>query len=123
MNTITLPRPLVMKLLHLAQAEAGCGLIVRTDGGFTLIPIPDVAGDLPQSVFAFYQTASQTAPDAKHVARWCNHTRTFLGVSARTKGVLELRGWEALDSGLRPLELSLADDREPIQRSGVSRKA
>lgn len=119
MNPIALPRPLVLKLLHLAQVKPGAGLIVRApDGGLTLAVS---AEDTKSDIFAFYRTAPQAAPAEEDVARWQARTRLFLGVSVGTKGVLQLRGWQAGTAGLEPVEISLAE--EEAQGTGTSRKA
>jgi len=115
---IALPRPLVVKLLHLAQVDPGAGLIVRApDGGLRLASLAD---DVQSDIFAFYRTAPQAAPGQEDVARWQARTRLFLGVSVGTKGVLQLRGWQAGAAGLEPVEISLAE--EEAQRVGTSRK-
>ena len=119
MNSVTLPRHLVLKLLHLAQVKPGAGLIVRThDGGLTLADLTD---DTATDVYAFYRTAPRAAPTPDDVARWRGRTRLFLGVSVGTKGVLELRGWHAGAAALEPAEVSLAE--EDSQGMGTSRKA
>lgn len=108
MNPITLPRPLVLKLLHQAQVAPGAGLIVRTPGGgFTLAALADGAN---ADIFAFYRIAPQTAPAREDMAWWQRRTRLFLGVSVGTKGVLQLRGWQVGSTGLEPVEVSLADE-------------
>lgn len=119
MNPVALPRPLVLKLLHLAQVKPGAGFIVRTpDGGLTLAGLTD---DTKSGVFAFYRTAPQAAPAQDDVAHWQDRTRLFLGVSVGTKGVLQLRGWQLGAAGLEPVDVSLAE--EESQGMGTSRKA
>lgn len=119
MNPIALPRPLVLKLLHLAQVDPGAGLIIRTpDGALRLAALAD---GVESDIFAFYRTAPRAAPAEEDVARWQTRTRLFLGVSVGTKGVLQLRAWQPGAAGLEPVEVSLAEE-EP-QGIGTSKKA
>lgn len=130
MNTVALPREMVMRLLHQAQHGDGAGLILRhPDGEFGL---KKIAGDMhPQELerelaaksdtaFAFYRTAAQGGPDAGDLHRWSRLTPLFLSVSVGTKGVLQLRAWRAQGGNAEPVELLLAEE-SAAQNSGVSR--
>lgn len=126
MNAITLPRAMVLKLLHLAQQGASAGLITRlSDGELKIRPLQagsarsDADGETP---FAFYRTSAQTRPEAEDMQAWQSVTPLFLSVSVGTKGVLQLRGWLAAEGRADPVELSLADE-DTAQNNGVSRKA
>ncbi|HET7174532.1 MAG TPA: hypothetical protein VFK21_00855 [Gammaproteobacteria bacterium] len=119
MNPVTLPRPLVLKLLHLAQVDPGAGFIVRAPDG--TLRLATLADDVKSDIFAFYRTAPRADPAEEDVARWQARTRLFLGVSVGTKGVLQLRAWQPGAAGLEPVEVSLAEV-EP-QGMGTSRKA
>jgi hypothetical protein len=132
MNPITLPRTTVLKLLHLAQQGAGSGFITRLPDGalhIRAIKTGDAAAKLGrqfaeggETPFAFYRASSQVQPEAKDMETWQSVTRLFLSVSVGTKGVLQLRGWEAHEGKPDPVELSLAEE-DAAQNSGVSRKA
>ena len=127
MNAITLPRAMVLKLLHLAQRGASSGLIVSLpDGGLGIRPTQ--AGDSPGSIegneapFAFYRSSAQIRPEAEDIEAWQSVTPLFMSVSVGTKGVLQLRGWRAAGGNIDPVELSLTEEGA-TQNSGVSRKA
>lgn len=118
MNPVTLPRSLVLKLLHLAQVTPGAGLIIRaSDGALRLAALAD---GVESDIFAFYRTAPQAAPAEEDVARWQARTRLFLGISVGMKGVLQLRAWRTGATGLEPVEVSLAE--EVTQGIGASKK-
>jgi len=119
MNPVTLPRPLVLKLLHLAQVDPGAGLIVRAPGGG--LRLATLADGAESDVFAFYRATPQTAPAEADIVRWQARTQLFLGVSVGTKGVLQLRGWQTGVAGMEPVEISLAE--EAAQGIGTSKKA
>ena len=126
MSAISLPRVLVLRLLHLAQRGTSAGFITRLpDGELKIRPLhagsdrPDADGETP---FAFYRTSAQTRPETKDIEAWQSVTPLFLSVSVGTKGVLQLRGWRADEGKTDPVELSLADE-DAAQNSGVSRKA
>lgn len=119
MNPVTLPRPLVLKLLHQAQVDPGAGLIVRAPDG--TLRLAGLADGVEFDIFAFYRVTPQTVPAEQDVARWQGRTGLFLGVSVDTKGVLQLRGWQAGPAGLELVEVSLAE--EVAQGMGTSRKA
>lgn len=130
MNATTLPRGLVLKLLHKAQLGDGAGFIVlRPDGGFRILDITADAdtvelrrtlGARGETAFAFYRSAAQTGPDTEDLRQWGGLTSLFLSVSVGTKGVLQLRGWQVRGGKPDPLELSLAEE-DAVQNSGVSR--
>lgn len=127
MSSITLPRSIVLKLLHLAQQGASSGFIIcLPDGGLGIRPIqregdPGFSED-SETPFAFYRTSAQTQPEAKDMETWQSVTPLFLSVSVGTKGVLQLRGWRAVAGRADPVDLSLAEEGA-AQNSGVSRKA
>lgn len=125
MRTVTLPRGMVLKLLHQAQLSDGAGLILQRQGGGFGIHAMTAMDREPElgegeTVFAFYRMAVQTEPQARDLSRWSGFTSLFLSVSAGTKGVLQLRGWRMDAGALNPVELSLAEETGP-QNSGVSR--
>lgn len=125
MSTISLPRSMVLRLLHLAQQGANSGFITRLQGGELRIrPIQPGEGFTAdgETPFAFYRSSAQTQPEAKDMEAWQSVTPLFLSVSVGTKGVLQLRGWRAAGGKADPVELSLAEE-DPTQKSGVSRKA
>lgn len=130
MSAVTLPRSTVLKLLHLAQLGNGSGFIVRLrDGGLGIRAIQSGTArmELEQELktrgetpFAFYRTALQTGPETADIKQWSAIAPMFLSVSVGTKGVLQLRGWQARDGATYPLELSLAEE-DTVQSSGVPR--
>ncbi|MFI4968132.1 MAG: hypothetical protein ACHQAU_05335 [Gammaproteobacteria bacterium] len=126
MSAISLPRSMVLRLLHLAQQGAGTGLITRlADGELKIHPLrpgsapPDPDGE---TLFAFYRTSAQTQPETQDIEAWQSVTPLFLSVSVGIKGVLQLRGWRAAEGKADQVELSLAEE-DTAQNSGVSRKA
>lgn len=125
MNAISLPRSLVLRLLHLAQLGANSGFITRLpDGALRIRPIQPggsftADGETP---FAFYRSSAQTQPEATDMEAWQSVTPLFLSVSVGIKGVLQLRGWRVTGGKADPVELSLAEEAA-TQKSGVSRKA
>lgn len=132
MNPVTLPRTTVLKLLHLAQQGAGFGFITRLPDGtlrIRAIKAGDAAAKFSmqfaasgETPFAFYRASAQAQPEAEDIEAWQSITPLFLSVSVGTKGVLQLRGWEAQMGKTEPVELSLAEEDTP-QNRGVSRKA
>lgn len=130
MNTLTLPRETVLRLLHQAQLGDGAGLLVRRPGG--ALDVRGVDADArteelsrqlaarSETAFAFYRTAAQTNPETRDLSRWSGLTQLFLSVSVGTKGVLQLRAWRSTGGTAVPVELALAEESE-AQSSGVSR--
>lgn len=107
MSALSLPRSLVLQLLHRAQQGASRGFVTRLeDGNFR---ISDAAGDAP---FAFYRTASQARPEAGDVELCRGLTTLMLSASVGIKGVLELRAWRIVGEHTEPVELSLAEESE-----------
>lgn len=133
-QAILLPRPLVQQLFHLAQASPDseiCGLISAADGSpRRCYPVANVSGDPAhlfdmdaqgqvqalrdirergETLFAIYHSHPYAPPEPS--ARDREHIgfpeAYYLIISLNTKGVLEMRAWQA-DADLlreRPLKI------------------
>jgi hypothetical protein len=109
LSAVTLPRPLVLKLLHLAQQGPGSGFISRhADGSFKI-------GAVDDAPFAFYRIGSQAVFETGDIERCRGLTSLMLSVSVGTKGVLELQAWRIAGEGAEPVEVILAEEaRVPV---------
>jgi hypothetical protein len=128
-RSLTLPRPLVLELLHLAQAapkETIRGLIIRPQqGGFALRPLPDqgslqqllrdcaALGEAPFACYCSTRAGAEAVPAADELAHWRHVTRLMLTVSLGTKGVLQLQAWESAGRQLTALPVTITDASTP----------
>lgn len=112
MSTVSLPRSLVLKLLHLAQQGPGSGLITRQpDGSFKISSLTEGRQSKDDgTAFAYYRTALRGVPEADDIERCRGLTSLLLSVAVGTKGVLELGAWRIGDLGTDPVDLVLAED-------------
>lgn len=114
MSAVAVPRPLVLKLLHLAQQGRGSGFITRqSDGSFEI-------GAADAAPFAFYRIASQATPEPADIERCRGLTPLLLSVAVGTKGVLELRAWRIAGQTTEPIELDLSEE-DAASTQSVSR--
>ena len=105
---LTLPRTLVVELLHHAQVEPGTEMTVlrRRDGSLTLRPAEGV------SAYASYRaTATGAAPTPAEVERYRTIAPLLLQAALGTRGVLQLRAWQLEAGAARPLDVELAEDQ------------
>ncbi|MEK7206964.1 MAG: M67 family metallopeptidase [Pseudomonadota bacterium] len=134
MSTITIPRPIVNQLLHLAQAspeEEVCGLISRDAQGFkTCYPVTNVARDTkrffeldPKSQIDAIRTMRDSGeelaaiyhshPDAPPLPSLTDIQQheypgvLYLIISLNTKGVLEMRGFQIHNREIREVAIGL----------------
>lgn len=104
--TLTLPRSLVVELLHRAQVQPEVELTVlrRGDGSFTLRPAEGAAA------FASYRaTASGNPPAPDEVERYRRIAPLLLQAALGVRGVLQLRAWRLDADAARPLDVELAE--------------
>jgi len=134
MSTITIPRPIVNQLLHLAQKspeEEVCGLISRNARDFkTCYPVANVARDKKR----FFELDPKSQIDAMRAMRehgeelaaiYHSHPDApplpsltdvqqheypgvlYLIISLNTKGVLEMRGFQIHNREIREVAIGL----------------
>ena len=134
MSTITIPRPIVNQLLHLAQQspdEEVCGLISRNAQGFkTCYSVANIARDKKR----FFELDPKSQIDAMRAMRergeelaaiYHSHPDApplpsitdvqqheypgvlYLIISLNTKGVLEMRGFQIHDREIREVAIGL----------------
>ena len=137
MKHVTLPRPIVNQILHLAQREPErevCGLVSARDGRpVRCIPVANVA-DEPgklftmdpgqqidamrqmreqgETLFAIYHShpTSPAEPSAIDIEQVGYPDVLYLIVSLNTTGVLELRGYRFEDGQPEPVHLEILED-------------
>lgn len=136
-QAILLPRPLVQQLFHQAQAspeQEVCGLISRGgDTGMRCYPVANVAGDPThlfdmdaqgqvnalrdirargETLFAIYHSHPYAPPEpsARDRAQISYPEAYYLIISLNTKGVLEMRAWQAVDDKMREVPLRIIRD-------------
>ncbi len=129
---VTMPRPLVNRLLHHAQQGAGmevCGLIAGRGGRPSrCIPVANISpspatryemdpkGQIDamramrergEALFAIYHShpSSPAEPSATDLAQAAYPDTLYLIISLKTKGILELRGFLLEDGGFREVAL------------------
>ncbi len=104
--TLTLPRTLVLELLHRAQVAPGAELTVlrRRDGGLTLRPAEGA------TAYACYRaTAAGSAPTLEEAARYRAVAPLLLQAALGTRGVLQLRAWRLEADAAQPLDVELTE--------------
>ena len=105
--SLSLPRTLVVELLHRAQTAPGAEMTVLRlkDGRLSLRPAPGA------TAFASYRaTAAGTAPTPEEVRRYRAIAPLLLQAALGTRGVLQLRAWDLQVGEARPLDVELAED-------------
>jgi [CysO sulfur-carrier protein]-S-L-cysteine hydrolase len=133
-QALLLPRHLVQQLFHLAQASPGseiCGLISAANGSpHRCYPVANVSGDPAhlfdmdaqgqvqalrdmrergETLFAIYHSHPYAPPEPSARDReYIGYPEAcYLIISLNTKGVLEMRAWQAEGDALqeRPLKI------------------
>ncbi len=103
---LSLPRTLVVELLHRAQQAPGVELTVLRlkDGRLSLRP---AAGAVP---YANYRaTTAGAAPTGEDIRRYRAIAPLLLQASLGTRGVLQLRAWQLDDGSAQPLDVELTE--------------
>ena len=138
-TTITLPRPLVNKILRHAQQNPDievCGLVGRgNDHQMNYYPIDNVARDPhyhflmdgPQQIGAIKQMrdkgqtlyaivhshpTADAQPSKLDLSENSYPDAFYIIVSLNTKGVLEMRAFKQVENGMQEVELILESDEE-----------
>lgn len=136
MNELLIPRPLATRLLFEAQKTPDievCGLVGGIDGSpISVNPVPNVAADPTrrflmdsqaqvdamrgmrergESLLAVYHSHPATPPEpsARDLDELGYPDALLLIISLNIKGVLEMRGWQRTDGGVREIELKVMD--------------
>ena len=116
LSAVTLPRPLVLHLLHHAQTADGeiRGVILRQRDGSLVLRMGDAAG-LPEGAtpFALFRSMStDTPPPPREPADRHQTAPLLLQVVLGTRGVLQLRGWDVSGDEATPVQISFAEEPE-----------
>ncbi len=134
MSDVTLPRPLINRLLthaqHSPEAEV-CGLISSDgDGNFNLYPVPNVAAEKDhlfamepkrqidamrrmresgEELFAIYHSHphAPAEPSLRDLQEAAYPEALYLIISLNTKGVLEMRGFRLKKEQVASVDLRL----------------
>ncbi|MDT0635350.1 M67 family metallopeptidase [Spectribacter hydrogenoxidans] len=136
MNELLIPRPLATRLLFEAQKTPDievCGLVGGIDGSpVSVNPVPNVADDPTrrflmdsqaqvdamrrmrergESLLAVYHSHPATPPEpsARDLDELGYPDALLLIISLNIKGVLEMRGWQRTDGGVREIDLKVMD--------------
>ena len=134
MHTVNLPRPLVNKILTLAQAKEAqeiCGFISRDQhDNFKVIPVKNIATDPARffemdpaetiqamktmrdqasELFAIYHShpASPAFPSKTDIEQAGYPDALYLIISLNTKGVLELKAFKIQQDSVDTIDLAL----------------
>ena len=107
--SLSLPRTLVVELLHRAQTASGTaeGVVQRDGEGRLVLGSASASG----GAFACYRSASaDTAPTLAEMQRYRRISALLLQVALGTRGVLQLRAWDVRGDTPQPLDLELTED-------------